>query len=35
MKGVSELVQLSEEECFGTLLLQKEGIGYFKQKFVG
>ncbi len=26
MKGAAELVQLSEEECFGALLLQKEGI---------
>ena len=35
MKGAAELVRLSEEECFGTLLLQKEGIGYCNLKFVG
>ena len=35
MKGVSELVQLSEEECFGTLLLQKEGIRYSLGQYIG
>ncbi len=30
MKGVAEFVCLSENDCFGTLMLQQEGIQYYK-----